>query len=119
MVAVPLEYTTLQVTVTKGTPVTDVVLATIAGAVQKAKVLKRERIGDKITYTILVVHADAGAVNLEYTYDEIVVAKGTDVTDIVLATVAGVVQDVDVDLVEINGINNDITYGIFVVHLNA
>ncbi len=117
MAAVPLEYTTLEITTTKGTPLTNQVLATVAGAVQKVKILKRTRSGDKTIYTILVVHADAGAVNLEWTYDEVAVTKGTDVTDIVLATVAGTVQDVDVDLLEING--DIITYAVFVVHLNA
>lgn len=117
MVAVPLEYTTLEITVTRGTPVTDQVLGSVAGAVQKVKVLKRERSGDKTIYTILVVHADAGAVALEYTYDEIAVTKGTDVTDVVLATVAGVVQDVDVDIIQRS--DKIINYAVFVVHLNA
>jgi len=121
MPAVALEFTTLQITVALGASLTDQVLGTIAGAVSTngggVRIVKRERSGDSTIYTILVVHDTTGAVNLEWSYREVKVTKGTDVTDATLATVAGIIQGTDISLVESTG--DIITYAFFVIHLNA
>ena len=121
MVAENLEYSTFQATVTEGTDDTDVPIASLGGLLKEGgiQIKKRKRTDDgKIIYDILMIHTDAGGPTaLEYTKREITVTEGTDVTDIVLATVAGVTQAVDI--AEIRHVGNKITYAIFAVHLNA
>ena len=120
MVAENLEFSTFQATITEGTDATDVPIATVGGALKEGgiQIKKRKRTDDgKIIYDILVVHTDVGSNALEYTKREITVTEGTDVTDQVLATVAGVTQAVDI--AEIRHVDDKITYAIFAVHLNA
>jgi len=115
-----LEFTTHQATVTIGTDATDVVIATVGGALKEGgiQVKLREITGDgKIIYDILIVHTDTTTNALEYTKREITVTKGTNVLDQVLATIAGPAQAIDI--AEIKSVNNQITYAIFAVHLNA
>lgn len=58
------------------------------------------------------------AVSIEVTTREITVATGTDVTDVVLATVAGAIQSVAVNKISDDGQGNTL-YQIVIVHLNA
>jgi hypothetical protein len=117
MAAENLEYTVEQVSVTKGTNLTDQVLATINGAIKEVQIKKVERIGDVTTYTIIIIHDDGTPINLEWTKREITVTKGTNVEDQALATVAGLTQAVDIDLLEQNG--TTYIYTVLAVHLNA
>lgn len=58
------------------------------------------------------------AVSIEVTTREITVATGTDVTDVVLATVAGAIQSVTTHKISDDGQGNTL-YQIIIVHLNA
>lgn len=117
MAAQTLELSTFEVTVTKGTNITDQVLATISGAIKTVQIKKVFRIDNKTTYNILVVHDDGTPIALELTKRQIAVVEGTDVLSVALATVAGATQAVDIELLEINGTTR--IYDVLAVHLNA
>jgi len=117
MAAQTLEYSTFEVTLTKGTNITDQVLGTISGAIKTVQVKKVFRVDQKTTYNILIVHDDGTPISVELTKRQIAVVEGTDVLDGTLATVAGLTQAVDIELLEINGKTR--IYDVLAVHLNA
>lgn len=51
-----LRYTKREITVTEGTDVLDVALATTVGAAQAVDIAKIRQVGNKITYVIFIVH---------------------------------------------------------------
>lgn len=112
-----LQTSTFEISVTKGTNATDVVLGTIAGAIKTAQLKKVFRKGLITTYNLVIIHDDGTPIALEYTKRQIAVVEGTDVLDGALATVAGAAEVVDVELLEINGTTR--IYDVLAVHLNA
>jgi hypothetical protein len=118
MAAQTVEVSTAQISVTKGTNLTDQVLATVGGAVQEVQIKKVERIGDVTTYFIIIIHDNVATTALEWTKREVAITKGaTDKLDEALAVLAGNTVGVDIDLLEING--DVYTYTVIDVHLNA
>ncbi len=112
-----LQHSTFEVTLTKGSDITDQVLATISGAIKTVQIKKVFRIAGKTTYNILIIHDDGTPIALELTKRQIAVVEGTDVLDGALATVAGATEAVDIELLEINGTTR--IYDVLAVHLNA
>jgi len=117
MAAQTLEVSTKQIVVVKGTEQEDQALATLSGAIKSVSIKKIERIGKSTTYTIIIVHDDGTPITVQWSYQEVLVTKGTDILDLTLVTNNGAAQGVDIDLIEING--NVITYGIVDVHLST
>jgi len=114
-----IEVSTFEVTVTKGTDVTDAVLATVGGAIQSITIHKIERIGDATTYQIVVIHDATGTTAIEFTKREVTIVKGaTDLLDQVVATTAGNTEGIPhVSLLEQDSSNY--LYEVFIVHLGV
>jgi len=118
MVAQAVEYDAYSITVVDGTPQSDIVLATVNGAIIEVNITRTRGKGTESDYEIVVVHDTVGTTLLEWSVVSFTVTKGTTITDAVFATVAGASQAAKViktqDLPE-----NKTRYDILVVHLNA
>jgi len=115
---VVVEYSTFEVTLTKGTNITDQALGTVGGAVIEVNIRKETRTqDDKTRYIITVIHNATGSTILQVTKRQISVARGTASSlDNALATTgaATVTNKADVLLLESNETN--ILYDVLLVH---
>lgn len=115
---VSLEVSTFEVTLTKGTDITDQPLATVGGAIQGLTIKKIQRSEQDTIYQIIVIHDATGTTALELTKRQVPITLGaTDILDQVLATTAGATEGVDIEFLERNG--DVLTYDVMIVHLNA
>ena len=117
MTATDIENSVYTITVTNGTDQSDVVLATVNGAIKEINIIRRLTKGNVSTYDIIVTHDDVGTTALEWTSRSLTVTSGTTITDDVFGTVAGVVQAAKSFAIETSvGVTK---YDIIAVHLNA
>lgn len=117
MTATDIETSVYTITVTNGTDQSDVVLATVNGAIKNIDIIRRMTRGNVSIYDIFIHHDDVGTTALEWTSRSLTVTSETTITDDVFATVAGVVQEVAAFAVQTSG--DVVKYDLIAVHLNA
>ena len=117
MTATDIEVDSYTITVTSGINNSDVVLATIGGAIKEITIEPIQTIGNITTYLITVVHDDVGTTALEWTSRTLAVTKGTTITDQVYGTIAGLAQQ---SFAKLQRTKDDLsTFDLIIVHLNA
>lgn len=117
MTATDLEVDSYTITVESGVNQSDIVLATVNGAIKDIRIDPIQTRGDFTDYLITIIHDDVGTTALEFTTRTLTVTKGTSVIDTVLATIAGLSQASFAKLQRTEGDKS--TFDIIVVHLNA